>query len=154
MADLVTKVDETLQLNGKQIDSLNTKTIAVTTASKQIITVPASTDTTVALFKSTVGVADVALDVELVKYIRVTNLDGSNSVNLYLPIDAGEDDSAADEAVTILLEAGKSFVMGAPSDGLGTSTDGAGPETNLHNLESIVIDSGSNEVTVEVFIAG
>ena len=86
--------------------------------------------------------------------MRITNLDSTNPVNLSFQIDAGEDDSAADEAVTILLEAGKSFVMGAPSDGLGTSTDGAGPETNLHNLESIVIDSGSNEVTVEVFIAG
>lgn len=150
MADLVTKVEETLQLNGKQIDSLNTKTIAVTTASKQIVTVPANTDTTVALFKSSVGVADVALDVELVKYIRVTNLDGSNSVNLELTIDAGEDDSAADESATILLEAGKSFIMGTPSDGVSA----AGPATELHNLESILVDSGANEVTVEVFIAG
>ena len=150
MADLVTTLTETLTLNGSTISSSNAKTIAVTTASKQIVVVPANVDTTVALFKSTVGIADVALDVELVKYIRITNLDGSNSVNLELTIDAGEDDSAADESATILLEAGKSFVMGTPSDGVSA----AGPATALHNLESILVDSGANEVTVEVFIAG
>ena len=150
MADLVSTLTETLTLNGSTISSTNAKTIAVTTASKQIVTVPANTDTTVALFKSTVGVADIALDVELVKYIRVTNLDGSNAVNLELTIDAGEDDSAADESATILLEAGRSFIMGTPSDGVSA----AGPATPLHNLESILVDSGANEVTVEVFIAG
>jgi hypothetical protein len=150
MADLVVTLTEALTLNGSAISSSNAKTIAVTTASKQIVTVPANVDTTVALFKSSVGISDVALDVELVKYIRITNLDGSNSVNLELTIDAGEDDSAADESATILLEAGKSFVMGSPSDGISA----AGPATELHNLESILVDSVANEVTVEVFIAG
>ena len=94
-----------------------------------------------------------SLDVEDVKYIRVTNLDSSNPVNLSLQIDAGEDDSAADESATILLEAGRSFVMGAPSDGVAVSDANATIVTALHNLESLLIDPISNNVTVEVFIA-
>ena len=90
---------------------------------------------------------------ENVKYIRVTNLDGANAVNLSLQIDAGEDDSAADASTTILLEAGKSFMMGAPSDGIATDDDAATVITTLNNLESIIADSGSNAVQCEIFIA-
>ena len=93
------------------------------------------------------------IDVEDVRYIRVTNLDSTNPVNLSLQVDAGEDDSAADESATILLEAGKSFIMGTPSDGVAVSDANATIVTTLHNLESILIDPLTNEVAVEIFIA-
>jgi hypothetical protein len=94
-----------------------------------------------------------ALDVEDVKYIRVTNLDNTNPINLSLQIDAGEDNSAADESATILVAAGRSFIMGAASDGVAVSDANATLIDALHNLQALLIDPISNNVTVEVFIA-
>tara|TARA_A100001515_G_scaffold128507_1_gene114784 strand:- start:71 stop:547 length:477 start_codon:yes stop_codon:yes gene_type:complete len=157
MANLVSTITESITLNGKERGSVNTLSIgSVTEVFHRIVTCPTGQDTTVATFASTAddstGSAG-SLDVEDVKYIRVTNLDDTNPVNLSLQIDAGEDDSAADESATILIAAGRSFVMGSPSDGVAVSDANATIVTALHNLESLLIDPLSNSVTVEVFIA-
>ena len=94
-----------------------------------------------------------SLDVEDVKYIRVTNLDSTNHVHLSLQIDAGENDTAADESASIRIDAGRSFIMGVPSDGISVSDADATIDVTLHNLESLLIDPVANNVTVEVFIA-
>ena len=156
MATLTSTITESISLNGADRGSTNTLSVAsVTQVFHRIVTCPTGQDTTVATFASTADDSAVSgsLDVEDVKYIRVTNLDSSNQVNLSLQIDAGEDDSAADESATILLAAGRSFVMGAPSDGVAVSDTDATIVTALHNLESLLIDPISNNVTVEVFIA-
>ena len=156
MATLTSTITESISLNGADRGSTNTLSVAsVTQVFHRIVTCPTGQDTTVATFASVADDSAVSgsLDVEDVKYIRVTNLDSSNPVNLSLQIDAGEDDSAADESATILLEAGRSFVMGAASDGVAVSDANATIVTALHNLESLLIDPISNNVTVEVFIA-
>ena len=157
MATLTVTITESLpDYNGTDNDLTLTNALTVSGVDDiyhRIVTVPASVDTTLANFHATTGVADSSLDVENVKYIRVTNLDSSNPVNLSLQIDAGEDDSAADASTTILLEAGKSFMMGSPSDGIATDDDAATIITTLNNLESIIADSVSAAVQVEVFIA-
>ena len=156
MATLTSTITESISLNGADRGSTNTLSVAsVTQVFHRIVTCPTGQDTTVATFASTADDSAVSgsLDVEDVKYIRVTNLDSSNPVNLSLQIDAGEDDSAADESATILLAAGRSFVMGAASDGVAVSDANATIVTALHNLESLLIDPISNNVTVEVFIA-
>ena len=157
MASLVSTITESITLNGKERGSINTLSIAsVTEVFHRIVTCPTGQDTTVATFASTAddstGAAG-SLDVENVKYIRVTNLDSANPVNLSLQIDAGEDDSAADESATILIAAGRSFVMGVPSDGVAVNDANATLIDALHNLESLLIDPLSNNVAVEVFIA-
>ena len=157
MATLVSTITESITLNGKERGSVNTLSIAsVTEVFHRIVTCPTGQDTTVAPFASTAddstGAAG-SLDVENVKYIRVTNLDSANPVNLSLQIDAGEDDSAADESATILIAAGRSFVMGVPSDGVAVNDANATLIDALHNLESLLIDPLSNNVAVEVFIA-
>ena len=155
MADLTVTITESVTLNSVDQGATTSLTVAsVVETFKRIVACPTGVDTTVATFRSTSAVADGALDVEDVRYIRVTNLDGTNPVNLSLQIDAGEDDSAADESATILLEAGKSFMMGIPSDGIAVADNAATIVTALHNLESILVDPLSNEVAVEVFIAG
>jgi len=155
MADLTVTLTESVTLNSVDQGATTSLTVAsVVETFKRIVACPTGVDTTVATFKSTSATADGALDVEDVRYVRVTNLDGTNPVNLSLQIDAGEDDSAADESCTILLEAGKSFIMGSPSDGIAVSDANATIVTALHNLESILVDPLSNEVAVEVFIAG
>ena len=156
MATLTSTITESISLNGADRGSTNSLSIAsVTQVFHRIVTCPTGQDTTLATFASTADDSAVSgsLDVEDVKYIRVTNLDGTNPVNLSLQVDAGEDDSAADESATLLLAAGRSFVMGSPSDGVAVSDTDATLIDTLHNLESILIDPLSNAVTVEVFIA-
>ena len=126
---------------------------------KRIVTCPANNETTVARFRSSVGNAsgtatiDSALDVQDVKYVRVTNLDSSNSLTLSLQVEVGEDDSGADTSATVLVEAGKSFVMGSPHDGISLSDANANLVTDLVDLDSLVVQPGSNAINVEVYIA-
>jgi len=154
MATLTSTITESISLNGADRGSTNTLTVgSVTQVFHRIVTCKTGVDTTVAVFKESVDDADGALDKEDVKYIRITNLDTTNPVNLSLQVDAGEDDSTADESATILLAAGRSFIMGVPSDGVAVSDANATLIDALHDLESILIDPLSNAVTVEVFIA-
>jgi len=151
---LKVKIQEDIILDNQDYGSKRVFEIAsINEIYRRIVTCVDDTDCTIAIFKSATNTADGAIDIEDVKYIRVTNLDSSNPVNLSLQSDTGEDDSAADESCTILLEAGKSFIMGSPSDGIGIFDTNATIVTVLNNLESLLIDPLSESVTVEVFIA-
>ena len=153
-ANLKVKITEEIILNGKDQGSSNTLTIgSIKDVSKRIVTIAADDDATVLVFKSTTASADNALDKDTVKYIRITNLDDSNSVNISLQLDSGEDNSAADLSVTHLLEAGRSFIMGTPDEAVHADDDSATIVTALTDLESIIVDPGSNAGTVEVFTA-
>jgi hypothetical protein len=123
---------------------------------KRIMTCPANVDTTILRTGVTTDVTDSSLDVQDIKYIRVTNKDDSNAVNLNLQIDvteSGSGASAANETATILLAAGESFIMGTSHDSIAVYDADASVQTTLHDLESILVDPGSNAVDVEVFAA-
>ena len=153
-ATLKVVISEQVILNGIDQGSKNTLSISgIKDVFKRIITIAADDDATVLVFKSTTASADGALDLQSVKYIRITNLDDTNSVGLSLQIDSDEDNSAANESCTILLEAGRSFIMGTPDEGVHVDDDAAGILTALTDLESIIINPGSNAGTVEVFVA-
>ena len=158
MATLKVKIQEDIILDNQDYSSKRVLEISgINEIYKRIITVPAGSDSTIALFRSTSGttsgVESAALDIDDVKYIRVTNLDSSNSVNLSLQINTDEDNGDADDSATILLEAGKSFIMGTPHDGIAVNSAAASVVTSLVDLESILIDSSSNAVNIEVIIA-
>jgi hypothetical protein len=160
MANLKVTIREELTLNGYDQGALNTLTISdIDEVFKRIVTCPANNETTIARFRSSVGNAsgtatfDSALDVQDVKYIRITNLDGSNSLTLSLQVEVGEDDSGADTSASVLVEAGKSFVMGSPHDGISLSDANANLVTDLVDLDSLVVQPGSNSVDVEVYVA-
>ncbi len=90
MATLVSTITEKVTLNGKERGSEISQEIAsVTQVLHRIVTCPASADTTVANFHAAANTSDNSLDVEDVKYIRVTNLDASNPINLSLQIGRG-----------------------------------------------------------------
>ena len=153
-ATMTVTVTESINLNGKNQGGTNTLSVAsIKDVYKRIVTCVDDTDCTIATFRTATSTADGALDLENVKYIRVTNLDDANPVNLSLQIDTAENDSAAADSATILLEAGKSFIMGRPSDGIAVDSTGATIVTALVNLESLLIDPLSETVDVEVFIA-
>lgn len=154
MATLSTTITESVVLNGKERGSeISLDITSVTEVMHRIVKCPSGADTTIATFKSATSTADGALDLGNVKYIRVTNLDSTNSINLSLQVETGEDDTAADSSATILVAAGRSFIMGTPEDGIAVSDANATIITTLNDLESILVDPGANTITVEVFIA-
>ena len=156
-ATLTVTHTESISLNGSQQGATNTFTIAsINEVYKRIVTCPANVDTTVARFGVTADVTDASLDIQDTKYIRITNLDDTNSINVNLQIDvteSGSGESAVNETATILLAKGESLVMGTGHDSIAVyDTDGS-VQTTLHDLESILIDPSANAVDVEVFIA-
>ena len=160
MANLKVTIREELTLNGYDQGAKNTLSISdIDEVFKRIVTCPANNETTIARFRSSVGNAsgtatfDSALDVQDVKYVRLTNLDSSNSLTLSLQVEVGEDDSGADTSASVLVEAGKSFVMGSPHDGISLSDTNANLVTDLVDLDSLVVQPGSNSVNVEVYVA-
>ena len=104
----------------------------------------------------TVDVTDSSMDVQDVAYIRLTNLDNAESMNVNLQIDvteSGSGASAVNETATILVGPGRSFVMGTSHDSIAAyDTDGS-VQTTLHDLESILVDPGTNDIDVEIFVA-
>ena len=153
MATLNVTITEEITLNGADRGSTNTLSVAsVTQVYHRIVTCPASSDSTIATFQTLTSTSDNAVDLEDAKYVRVTNLDASNPVNLSLQVSVDED-GTSDASATLLLDAGRSFVMGATHDGIVVDDDAAAIVTALTDLESILIDPGSNAVSVEVFIA-
>jgi hypothetical protein len=151
---LKVNIREDIKLNGVQQGGSHTFELNnVNEIYKRIVTCPANIDTTAARFRSDTSLSGSSLDIEDVRYIRVTNLDDSNSVNLSLQIDTGENDSGANDSATLLLEAGNSFMMGSTNDGIAVSSDNNTVITDLVDLESILIDPSANAVDVEIFIA-
>ena len=159
MANLVVTITEAVTLNGASRGSTNAVTISgVNDIYHRIVSCPDDVPLSLATFKSTVGVAiaEQLMDIQLVKYIRITNLDASNPIILNLLIDTGEDDSAADLGASIEIEAGKSFIMGSPHESILVDDDAATVNVSnvaLMDLRSIHVDPVSEAVQVEVFIA-
>ena len=155
MATLTVTHTESLTLNGSEQGSTNTLSIAsVNEVYKRIVTCPANSETTLINFHSSVADGTLSpVDMQSVRYIRLTNLDGSNDLKMSLQIDVGEDDSSADASATVLVKAGHSFIMGYPEDAVGVSDANANLVTDLVDLESIVIQPGSNAIKVELFVA-
>ena len=157
MATLTVTHIESITLHGQEFGGTNLFSIgSINNIYKRIVTCPANVDTTILRTGVTVDVTDSSMDVQNVKYIRVTNLDSSNSVNVNLQIDvteSGSGASAANETATILLAAGESFVMGTPHDSIAVYDADASVQTTLHDLESILIDPSANEVKLEIIAA-
>ena len=152
-ATMTVRITESISLNGSAQGAVNSFTVdSINEVFKRIVTCPASQDTTVATFQTATNTADNAIDLEDVRYIRLTNLDDTNSVNLSLQVAGGEDGSA-NMSTTLLIEAGKSFVMGSPHDGIALSDANATIVTALTDLESLLVDPSGNAVDVEVFVA-
>mgnify|MGYP003648803927 FL=1 len=153
MATLTVTLTEDLTLNGYQQGSTNSFAVAsVTQVLKKIITLKTGVDTTIASFQVDQSTSDNAIDLQSVRYIRITNLEASNPVDISLQIAAAEG-GTANMSASILLEAGKSFVMGSVHDGIAVSDANATIVTALTDLESILMNPGTNAVNIEIFIA-
>ena len=106
MATLSVTHTESITLNGQEFGGTNSFSVTgINDVYKRIVTCPSGSDTTIAIFDSTEAIADGSIDIQEAKYVRVTNLDSTNSVNLSIQLDSDEDDSAANESATCLLAA-------------------------------------------------
>ena len=153
MANLKVKIQEDIILENQDYGSKRTLEISsINDIYKRIVTVPSGSDATIATFQTETSTSDNAIDLENVKYIRVTNLESTHPCNLSLQVAGGEGGSA-NMSTSILLEAGRSFIMGTTHDGIAIDDDSASIVTALNDLESILIDSLSQNITVEIFIA-
>ena len=152
-AAMTVTITENITLNGQAQGGTNTFSVgSVNEIYKRIVTCVDDTDCTIATFQTATNTSDGAIDLEDVRYIRVTNLDDTNPMNLSLQV-AGGEDGTANMSSTILVEAGKSFIMGSAHDGIGVDDDDAGIVTSLNDLESLLVDPLSENIDVEVFIA-
>ena len=153
MANLVVTHTESLTLNGSQQGGTTTETITgINHVFKRIVTCVDDTDCTIATFQTATSTTDGAIDLEDVKYIRITNLEGTNPCNLSLQI-AGAEGGSANMSSSHLLQAGESFILHVVHDGIAVSDAGATIVTALTDLESLLVDPLSENVKVEVFIA-
>ena len=145
MATLSVTITESVTLNGAARGSTNSLSITgVDDIFHRIVTVPAgATDLTIAAFTDSMESRDGALDRDLIKYIRVTNLDSSNPVILNMQQREDENASAVgNQNLGLLLSAGKSFIMGEADsciDVVGAAND-VDDLANLGDLESIMVD--------------
>ena len=145
-ATLTVTITEAVTLNGYDQGSSNSLTISsVNEVFKRIVTCPASYVTVVASFNSNVYGAAGALDVEDVKYIRITNKDDTNALEL------GVIGAATNYMVE--LGAGESHVLGSPDTLMLAEADTDPSFGTMTDLSSIEVDPGSNAIDVELFIA-
>ena len=106
---LKVKIQEDIVLDNQDYGSKRILEISsIDEVYKRIVTCPASQTTTVVVFNSNVYGANGAVDVEDSKYIRITNLDSSNAVEIGLV------GAATNYQVT--LAAGQSHILGSADD--------------------------------------
>ena len=143
---LTVTVKEDININGSVNGSENTKILTVNEIFKRIVTCPASQETTVLKFASSVNVQPGDLAVGDCKYLRITNKDDTNAVKVAYV--------TTNTVLTINLAAGNSHVFGAPALLAIADDDTTTPAfPTLENLVSVVIDPATNAVDVEVFAA-
>jgi hypothetical protein len=112
---------------------------------KRIVTCAASQTTTIAVFNSNAYGAAGAVDIEDSKYIRVTNLDSSNAVELAVV--------GAATLYQVKLGAGESHVLGSADDLMLSEADTSPSFGTMADLGSIQVNPGGNAVSLELFIA-
>jgi hypothetical protein len=147
MADLVTTISETVTLNGSLRGSTNSVTTTdIVDVVERIVTCTHTQTTTIAVFAAFPYTSAGAFDVDRCRYIRVTNLDLENNIELAIVT------TTTNYQVTIT--GGNSHVLSlAEAVAIGeTDTSPAfGTLENITNLQ--VRPVTANDAQVELFIA-
>ena len=146
MATLKVKIQEDITLDNQNYSSKRILEVAsVDEVMKRIVTCAASQTTTILVFNSNAYGAAGAVDIEDSRYIRITNLDSSNSIELGVV--------GAATLYQVKLGAGQSHILGS-ADGLMLSEADTSPSFGtMADLGSIQVNPGGNAVSVEVFVA-
>ena len=151
--NLEVSITESITLAGTNYNQTKSLVIpSIKEVYKRVVRCIDDTDCTIATFRTATNTADNAIDLENVKYIRVTNLDDTNPMNLSLQIAIAEN-ATANASATHLIGAGQSLILYTVHDGLAVSDANATIVTALNDLESILVDPLSENIDVEIFVA-
>ena len=145
-ATLTVTITEAVSLNGSAQGATNTLSIAsINEIFKRIVTCTASQTTTLLTFNAAVHGAAGAIDLQDAKYIRITNKDDTNALELAVV--------GAATLYQVELAAGESHILGNP-DALMLAEEDTSPSFGtMANLGSIQVNPGGNAIDVEVFVA-
>ena len=143
---LTVTLTEAISLNGYDQGSKNTLTIDnVANVLKRIVSCTASQTTTIATFAASVHTSVHALDVDDVKYIRITNVDDTNALELAVV--------GAATLQKLELAAGESHVLGNPDAVMLAEADTSPSFGTMADIASLQVNPAGNEIDVEIFIA-
>ena len=146
MADLTVTLTDSVTINGVSRGSTNTLTIgSIDEVAERVVTCTASQTTTIATFATSVHTSANAIDVNYAKYVRVTNLAGTNPVELAVV--------GAATLYQVTLAAGHSHVLGSPDDLMLAEADTSPSFGTMADVASLQVNPGSNAVSVELFVA-
>ena len=145
-ATLTVTITEAISLNGSAQGATNTLSIAsINEIFKRIVTCTASQTTTLLTFNAAVHGAAGAIDLQDAKYIRITNKDDTNALELAVV--------GAATLYQVEIAAGESHVLGNPEALMLAEADTSPSFGTMANLGSIQVNPGSNAIDVEVFVA-
>ena len=145
MADLVTTLTESVTLNGAIRGTTNTVTTTnINNVYENIVTCTGSQTTVLAAFDSNSYGSAVQLDKENVRYIRVTNLDTTNSLELAVV--------GAATLYQVLLKAGQSHILCAADDVMLAEADTSPSFGTMADLTSLQVNPAA-DLFVEIFVA-
>ena len=145
MADLTTTVTESVVLNGAVRGTTNTvTTTGINNVYERIVTCTNAQVTYLAAFNSNSYGSAVQIDKEDVRYIRVTNLDTTNILELAVVGDA--------TLYQVLLKAGQSHILCAAEDVMLAEEDTSPSFGTMADLTSIQVKPAGT-CDVEIFVA-
>ena len=145
-ATLKVTIKEEITLNGSRQDAENILRVSdINEIYKRVVTCPASNTTTIATFSANTYDSVQAIDVNDAKYIRITNLDSSNSIELAVV--------GAATLYQVTVAAGQSHILGSPDDLMLAEADTSPSFGTMADVASIQVNPASNTVDVELFIA-
>jgi len=145
MADLTTTLSESVTLNGAVRGTTNTvTTTSINNVYERIVTCAAGNTTYLATFDSNSYGSAVQLDLEDVRYIRVTNLDATNTLELAVVGNA--------TLYQVLLKAGQSHILCAADSVMLAEADTSPSFGSMSYLGSIQVYPAAT-LDVEIFVA-
>jgi len=147
MADLTLTITESITLNSVDQGGTTSKTFSsIGHTSKRIVTCPASNTTTLLTFNTNVYGAAGAIDLEDTKYIRITNLDSANTLELAMVGTA--------TLYQISLRAGQSHLISDPDNFMLAEADTSPSFGSMADIVTIQANPGGDNIKLEVFTAG
>ena len=145
MADLTTTVTENVTINGSVRGSTNTvTTTGINNVYERVVTCTSAQTTYLAAFDTNSYGSAVQIDKEDVRYIRVTNLDSTNSLELAIV--------GAATNYQVLLNAGQSHILCAAEDVMLAEEDTSPSFGTMADLASIQVNPAAT-LDVEIFVA-
>ena len=142
-ATLKVDITETITLNGTTYDKTTTQSITgIAQYTSRVYQLKASTTHTVVEFAS--DPSNNVFDSDDFKYMRITNLDDTNAVNLTFSTESNV-------GCAFQLDAGESFVISALT--VDSNTSGGAITTLGHTISDLFIRTGASETDVEIVVA-